>query len=55
MQFNSRYLPPDQKTISFGQKRPQRDYMVEKTYQLARYLGPFWAYLVPQGPKWGSK
>ena len=25
-------------------------YMVEKTYQLARYLGTFGAYLMPQGP-----
>ena len=27
------------------------DYMVEKTYNLARYFGLFGAYLIPQGPK----
>ena len=27
------------------------DYMVEKSYNLAQYLGPLGAYLMPQGPK----
>ena len=49
--FNSRYLPAGQKAISFGQKRTPTDYMVLTTYCLARYLGSFGAYLVPQGPK----
>ena len=26
-------------------------YMVEKTYHLAQYLGPFGTYFMPQGPK----
>ena len=28
------------------------DYMVEKTYNLVQYLGPFEAYLMPQWPQW---
>ena len=27
------------------------NYMVEKTYHIAPYLGAFGAYLMPQGPK----
>ena len=29
--------------------------MVEKSYHLARYLGPFGAYLMLKGPIYGSK
>ena len=36
-------------------KKTLTDYMVEKTYHLAQYLGPFGAYVMPQGPKQGSK
>ena len=36
--------------ISFGQKR-LTDYMIEKSYHLSQYLGPFGAYFMPQGPK----
>ena len=32
-------------------KTTPKDYMVEKTYHLAQYLGPFGAYFMPQGPK----
>ena len=44
-----------QKNIIFVQKRTLTDYIVEKTYHLSRYLGPFGAYFMPQGPKKGSK
>ena len=36
------------------QKLHTKEYMVEKTYNLARYLGPFGAYLMPHGPIWIS-
>ena len=45
-------------SIIFGQKGPQKT-MVEKTYHLVLYLGPFGAYLMPLvthiGFKRGSK
>ena len=31
------------------------DYMIEKTFQLAPYLGAFKAYLMPQWPIYGLK
>ena len=34
-------------TITQGKITTQKDYIVEKTYHLAQYLGPFGAYLMP--------
>ena len=50
--------PGGQRTLSsiwskchkFWSKTTPTDYMVEKTYHLAWYFGPFGAYLMPQGP-----
>merc|ERR1712127_202144 len=38
----------------FWSKMTPTDYMVEKSYHLYQYLGPFGAYFMPQGPQ-GSK
>ena len=38
------------KANSFGQKRPTKDYIFEKTYPLAQYFNPFGTYFIPQGP-----
>ena len=35
----------------FWSKTTPTDYMVEETYHLSQYLGPFGAYFMPQGPK----
>ena len=34
----------------FLSKKTPKDYLVEKIYHLAQYLGPFGSYLMPQGP-----
>ena len=39
------------KTLFLLKNAPKTDYMVEKSYNLSRYLGPFGAYFMPQGPK----
>ena len=48
---NSGYLLSGQKNHWFWSKTTPTDYIVEKTYHLSRYLGPFGAYFMPQGPK----